>query len=64
MEKIMVPITSINFENRIGAEVNIRAERRAGELLIIIEPGRVAAGVIQVIPTEKLTRDAQRLLRG
>ncbi len=58
---LLVPITKINFENRAGADLSIRGERRGQELVIIIEPGK-ATSPIRVVPTDQLSRDAQRLL--
>jgi hypothetical protein len=61
-DTLSIPISLIDFENRLGAEVNVRAERRGERLLLIIEPGRTAGG-IHIIPTDKLDADVKRLLR-
>ena len=59
--QLLVPITKINFQNRLGAQVSIRAERKGEELVIIIEPGQ-ATSAIRVVPMAALDRDVERLL--
>jgi len=40
------PFEKIEFENRLEGEVQVRTEMRGKSLVIILEPGRTANGLI------------------
>ncbi len=44
------PIRSIEIENRLGAEVNLRTELRGDRMVVVIEPGRTPSGLYLPAP--------------